>query len=157
MLPAKRNIVSNLTNFGREFDNFSRLVDDIFHFHGLPTITGVDKPLFSPDLDLSETDKDYIISLEVPGCEQSSLDISVDDNSTLIIKGEKKYTQKEEKEQMIVNECYYGSFRREIPLPSNANADNISATSKNGILSITLPKKAEEKLKIRKIDVKSIE
>lgn len=154
---TKRHPVSQLGRIWDQLDDFSRLFEDLSHFHGISSLPGVPSAGISPSLDFIETEKDFILSLEVPGINQSDLDVSVTEDNKLIIKGEKKYKKEEEKEEKHVSECYFGTFRREIPLPSNCITDNINATYKNGVVKVILPKKIENKPKIKKIDIKQIE
>jgi HSP20 family protein len=154
---TRKHPVNELSRIWDQLDDFSRLFEEVSHFHGLSSVAGVQSALISPSLDIIETEKDFVLSLEVPGISQSDLDISLSEDSRLIIKGEKKYQKTEGKEDKHVSERYYGTFRREIPLPSNCVADNMNATYKNGVVQIVLPKKVEVKPKIKKIDIKLIE
>jgi len=105
-----------------------------------------------PAVDVSETDNEIIVKVDVPGVKPEDMEISLSDN-VLIIKGEKKKEEEEKKENFYRMERYYGSFMRSIQLPCEIEEDKISATYKNGVLKIILPKKPEEKKKVIKINV----
>ncbi len=105
-----------------------------------------------PSLDVSETDTDYIVKVEVPGIDPKDIDISLM-NHLLTIKGEKKQEKEEKDENYHLIERSYGSFTRSIRLPSQVQTDKINATYKNGVLKITLPKTEEAKKKEIKIQV----
>ncbi|MCU4138567.1 MAG: Small heat shock protein IbpA [Thermodesulfobacteria bacterium] len=105
-----------------------------------------------PAVDVSETDNEIIVKVDVPGVKPEDMEISLSDN-VLIIKGEKKKEEEEKKENFYRMERYYGSFMRSIQLPCEIEEDKISATYKNGVLKIVLPKKPEEKKKVIKINV----
>ncbi|MDT8384159.1 MAG: Hsp20/alpha crystallin family protein [Gammaproteobacteria bacterium] len=104
-----------------------------------PEITPV---MLSPNLDIKETDQDYIVSLEVPGVAKEDVDIRVSGNM-LTIHGEKKQENKEDKANYHCVERHYGSFERRLALPEDANAENISARFKDGVLTIDIKRQAK--------------
>ena len=104
-----------------------------------------------PPVDIKEDDKAFTISAEIPGFEESEIELFVEKH-TLILKGEKKEEEKkdgEEKEERkyLLRERRHVSFERSFTLPENLDEEQISASFKNGILDVTLPKlpKAEPK------------
>jgi HSP20 family protein len=105
-----------------------------------------------PSLDVSETKNDLLVKAELPGLDPKEIDISVA-NGILTIKGEKKQEKEEKEENYHLVERSYGSFVRSVQLPKDVQSDNISASFKNGILKITLPKSEEAKKKEIKIKV----
>jgi len=107
---------------------------------------------FSPALDLSETANELIVKCEIPGMERKDIDISLSDGM-LNIKGEKKQEREEKKADYHLVERSYGSFTRSIQLPKEVQSDKISASYKNGILTVTLPKSEEAKKKETKIKI----
>ena len=157
MLPIlfRKNIINTLDNFGKEFDGLSNKLDDIFHFHGVSPFRDIPSPLFSPSLDLIEKEKNYLIDIEIPGMDQKDIDVTInEDDNSLVIKGNKEYKKEEENEDIHINERFYGSFRREMNLPSNCNLEKVEAEYKNGVLTLNLPKKEEKTTKHKKIEVK---
>lgn len=109
---------------------------------------------FKPSLDVASDEKKYSIDIELPGIDANDVTIEVDGN-TLKIKGEKRQ-EKEDKEKGFyqVERCY-GSFQRILDIPDDADMDNISATYKNGVLSIAVPRKALPKKDTKKIEIKT--
>jgi HSP20 family protein len=105
-----------------------------------------------PSLDVSETKNDLIVKAELPGLDPKEIDISVVDGN-LTIKGEKEQEKEEKEENYHLVERSYGSFARSIRLPRDVQSEKISASFKNGILKITLPKSEEAKKKEIKIKV----
>ena len=107
---------------------------------------------FYPELNVSETDRDFEISLELPGMRKEDIDISLDDN-VLTVSGERKahYEGEENGRRYHRVESRFGSFSRTLPLPNIIDRDNVSASYDNGVLTITIPK-LEEKAG-RKIEV----
>lgn len=107
-----------------------------------------------PRMDLSVSDKAYRATVELPGVAQDQVNIEVRDNM-LIVEGEKKNEaeEKDEKSGYCRVERSYGSFRRAISLPEDAEIDKISATHKDGVLNIEIPRQEPEKPTARKIEV----
>ena len=110
--------------------------------------------MLSPAVDITETDEAYKVSVEVPGMEAKEVEVSVDD-TTLVISGEKKEEREEKKKGYYLSERQYGSFERRIALPSGADAGKIKATTKDGVLEITLPKTEQAKQAKRKIPIQA--
>ncbi len=105
-------------------------------------------------IDVFQTDKALIIQSPIAGVEKNDLDIYLEDD-ILIIRGERKREDIEEEikdKDFFTQECYWGQFSRSLRLPlDNLDTDNISASMKNGILTISIPK--IEKVKSKKIQI----
>ncbi|HTO62935.1 MAG TPA: Hsp20/alpha crystallin family protein [Bradyrhizobium sp.] len=108
----------------------------------------------TPAVDVSETDKAYEITAELPGLDEKNIEVNVA-NGGLTIKGEKKDEKEEKKQDYYVSERRYGSFERYFTLPDSVDAARIEATFKNGVLKVTLPKTAEAQKPAKKIEVKA--
>jgi len=106
----------------------------------------------SPKVDVYEEGNDVIVKTEVPGMEKDEIEISLDGN-TLILKGEKKKEEKIEDKDYSYCERYFGAFTRTIELPTDVQADKVTAALKNGVLNIRLPKLETAKKKEVKIKV----
>ena len=94
---------------------------------------------WAPSMDISETKDSLVAKVEVPGMEQKDIQISLQEN-LLTIKGEKKQEKEEKDERYHRVERSYGSFMRSIRLPVAVDASRVTATFKNGLLTVTLPK-----------------
>ena len=105
-----------------------------------------------PALDIYEGKDKYVISVELPGIEPADVDISVED-STLTIRGERKFYQEVDEDSFHRVERRYGSFSRSLALPQTANADAIEASFDRGVLTVEIPKVEEAKPK--KITIKA--
>ena len=105
-----------------------------------------------PSLDVAETKDEIVVKAEVPGMDPKNIDISLSDG-LLTIKGEKKQEREEKEEDYHLVERSYGTFTRSIRLPKEVRRDKISASYKNGVLKVTLPKSEEAKQKEIKIKV----
>ena len=119
-------------------------MDDLFDSF----FRGLDRPFSGyklwPAIDLAEDENSITVRAEVPGCNAEDIDISVYGN-TLTISGEKKFSEEKKEEKYYHMESSYGSFRRELTLPTDVDSEKIEAACKNGVLSITLPKTAKAK------------
>ena len=90
-------------------------------------------------MDMRENEKDYELSVDIPGMEKGDIKISTE-NNILVIEGERKEEKTSEKDKVHFMERHYGSFRREISLPSNVKTDDIAAVYNNGVLKLHIPK-----------------
>lgn len=89
--------------------------------------------------DLFEDSDKFVVRLEVPGLDKHNLDIEVR-SDMLSVRGEKRYEQESSNGQYRIRQCAFGSFHRSIPLPVAVLADKASASYRNGVLRIELPK-----------------
>ncbi|HEY7252949.1 MAG TPA: Hsp20/alpha crystallin family protein [Methylomirabilota bacterium] len=94
---------------------------------------------WAPSMDVSETKDSLVCKIEVPGMEQKDIQISLQEN-LLTIKGEKKQEKEEKDEHYHRIERSYGAFTRSLRLPVAVDAGKVTATVKNGVLTVTLPK-----------------
>ncbi|KND00329.1 uncharacterized protein SPPG_04653 [Spizellomyces punctatus DAOM BR117] len=113
---------------------------------------GLDAFFRGPRLDVTETDKEYIIKADVPGLAKSDVQIHVTDD-TLTLEGERKQEHEEKTDRKHVVERSYGKFSRSIRLPPDAQAENAKASLENGVLQISLAKKQQQKEEKKKIEV----
>lgn len=107
----------------------------------------------SPRADLKETDKSVVITAEMPGVTESDIDVSVSDGR-LTIRAEKKEETRKDEDNYHLSERHYGSVLRTFALPETADQDKATATFKDGVLTIDVPKKPSAKAAAKKIPVK---
>lgn len=113
-------------------------------------ITGIGKLHIKADV--FETDEAYRIEAELPGLCEDDIEVSVSDG-VLTIHGDKNEERNEDREGYHLNERHYGSVKRSFPLPKTVELGKSEATYKNGVLCVTLPKKAVPKSKSKKIPI----
>ena len=106
----------------------------------------------APALEMSETDKNYKITAELPGIDSENVDVTFEDG-LLRIAGEKKQEREENERGYRLSERSYGAFERLLTLPSAADPEKINAKFKNGVLTVTIAKNGEEKQNVRRIKV----
>jgi HSP20 family protein len=106
---------------------------------------------WTPLVDITEDDKEYLIKAELPEVKKEDVKVTVE-NGSLTITGERKFEKEEKGKKYHRIERAYGSFMRSFTLPEGAAGDKVSADFKDGVLKVHLPKSAEAKPK--SIDVK---
>jgi HSP20 family protein len=107
-----------------------------------------------PPIDMTEDDKAYKISAELPGLDAKDVDVSVSGN-TLVLKGEKRQEKEEKDKDYYFSERAYGSFQRAFDLPTSVDRNEIAADFSKGVLTVTLPKTRDAQKQQKKIEVKS--
>jgi HSP20 family protein len=142
-------------------NEIDRLFEDSFRNFGFPSLlTGRLFPSITradwlkPTLDLTATDKEYTISVELPGVEASEVKLEVV-NDTLRVSGEKTQEKEEKDKDFYRMERSYGSFQRVLSLPEDADQDKINAVFKNGVMTITVPRKSLPQSEAKQIEVKT--
>jgi HSP20 family protein len=107
---------------------------------------------FAPAVDVYEDEHNVALKIDVPGIDEKDIDVRIE-NNTLTVQGERKI-EKEEKEQNYRRvERQYGGFTRTFNLPPTVDAEKVQADYDKGVLTITLPKKAEAKPKQIKVNI----
>lgn len=98
---------------------------------------------FTPEIDIKESEKEYVAKLDLPGMDKATIDVKVDDR-LLTVSGTRK-EQKEEKtdDNFFRQEISYGHFSRAIPLPGPIDQDAMEAKYENGVLTVKMPKKGK--------------
>ena len=106
---------------------------------------------WSPLVDITEDEKEYLVKAEIPEMKKEDIKINVHDE-VLTVSGERKYEKEEKGKKFHRVERAYGSFMRSFTLPEDADGSKISAEYKDGLLKVHLPK--SEQAKKKSIEVK---
>jgi|SRR6516162_6434067 HSP20 family protein len=109
---------------------------------------------WAPAVDIYETEQTLVVKADLPDIKPEELDIRVE-NNILTIRGERKFEKKVEEDKYLRVERSYGSFSRSFSLANTVNAEAIKAEHKNGVLTLTIPKREEAKPKQIKVNVES--
>jgi HSP20 family protein len=137
------------------FGSLQREVDRLFDefARGFGTLAVAGNGSLMPSMDISETDKEFVITAELPGLERKDVEISLEDN-VLTIRGEKKIeaSPDDKNKNVHVSERSYGVFYRVLELPGKVDPASVQAIMSKGVLKITIPKPAQPESK--KIEVK---
>ena len=134
----------------RFFDRFSKgfgnaAFEPLWSREGEPSV---------PAVDLSEDDKGYTVTAELPGIEEKDIDVTVS-AGMLTIKGEKKQEKEEKNKNYYLSERSYGSFQRVFAMPEGVDQAKIAANFAKGVLTVTLPKSVQAQNTQKKIEVKA--
>lgn len=153
----REKFVGPLRDFHREIN---RLFDQSFRDFGFSAFD-FDQPFLQtsggtlrPVTDLAASDKEYTITVEVPGAKKDDIKIKVA-NNVMTISGEKKQKKEEEQKDFYSQERYYGSFQRVLSLPQDADQDHIKADFNQGVLTVTMPRKDMPKPNVKEVEIHS--
>ena len=129
----------------------NRLFD---RFLGRPraTASGTDRPTWMPVVDMYETSDHLVVSFELPGVREKEISLSIT-GDLLTVKGEREFNHQLRDDHYLHMERVYGKFERSIRLPVPVQADRVSATYREGVLEVRLPKTEEVRPKEIKTDV----
>jgi HSP20 family protein len=116
-----------------------------------PFFTGRPSSAFAPAFEVKETTDSFVLKADVPGVDEKDLDVSMH-NGVLTVSGSRQSEERKEGESYALYERQYGSFTRSFSLPDMADGERIDAQLNNGVLTLTIGKKAEAKPK--KISIK---
>ena len=147
-----------MNNFQRKIIPLHRtsLVGDPFNFlrQEIDRLFDVSSSLegLRPQFDTKESDNCIEITAELPGIAEEDITLSLS-NGILTVSGEKKSEEKKEGETCHITERQYGSFSRSLKLPYEPEQDDITASFKDGVLKVTLPKPKEMKPDVYKIPI----
>ena len=145
-----------LASFHQEFD---RLFDDLLQGFGRSPLgfAVADRPTMNrdflkPTVDIGSAEKEYTVTVEVPGVKEEDVALELADGA-LTIHGEKKQENTSKEKNYYCVERSYGTFQRVLSLPEDVDQNGIQAVFKDGILTITMPRRALPESKARRIEV----
>jgi len=137
-----------------------RLFDQAFRSFGMPAFgSGFDRGMlgpmsFRPNVDIDVGEHEYRITAELPGVDEKDVEVDVTPDGTLTLRGHKRQEREERSRNAYRLERAYGEFQRVLALPDDADRDNVDARFKNGVLTLTIPRKAIARPEVRRITVK---
>ncbi len=103
-----------------------------------------------PAVDIYETEQNVVLKAELPGLDPKDVEVTVHEG-TLFLKGERKYESEVKEENYHHVERAYGAFSRSLALPASIDQEKVQAEFKDGVLTLTMPKREEAKAKKIKI------
>ncbi|HQW08505.1 MAG TPA: Hsp20/alpha crystallin family protein [Steroidobacteraceae bacterium] len=107
---------------------------------------------WSPSVDISETDGEYLIRADLPAVKKEDVRVTFDDGM-ITVSGERKQKKEEKGEKLHRVESFYGKFTRSFSLPINVDSTSIKAESRDGVLTVRIPKTGTEQKKATEIKV----
>jgi HSP20 family protein len=108
---------------------------------------------WAPAVDILENGERILLRADLPGLEQSEIELRVDDG-TLVVRGDRKAPPDMKPEEMHRSERPFGPFARSFSLPGNVDQSGIRASFRNGVLEVVLPKRREAQAKTIRVEVK---
>ena len=169
-LPVKTETTSKATASSSALENLRREIDNVFDNFRLgtwpfpfahPAMAEFKLPWMregmwnlTPAVDITEKENEYAISVELPGMDETEIEVKLA-NGMLVIQGEKKEEKEEQEKDHYLSERRYGSFMRSFEVPEGVDTSMIDATFAKGILAIKLPKAADAHKNEQKIAIKS--
>ena len=109
---------------------------------------------WSPAVDIYETENELVVKADLPDVSEKDIDVRVE-NNLLTIRGERKFEKSVSEDNYLRVERSYGAFSRSFSLPNTVNAEQIHAEYKNGVLTVTMPKREESKPRQVKVSISS--
>ena len=142
------------------FDEMMRASAFPFKWFGRPPrqaqrrLKAEQKAFFRPSLNVSGTNKEYLVSVELPGVEEKNIKVEIMGRS-LIISGEKKYQEEQKKQEAgyYYTERSFGQFKRVLEVPCDSVFAEITAEYKNGVLNINIPRTQQSGEQTKKIEI----
>jgi HSP20 family protein len=123
----------------------NRLFDDMWNGFDLPLLrAGANTNMLDhgwPQIDLAEQDKEFLLTVEVPGLDEKDIEVQFADQC-VILRGERHEERNADPSGHHYSERYYGRFERRIPLSVEIEPEKAKAVLRNGVLTVTLPKAA---------------
>lgn len=138
----------------REMDQFFSRPFGRFITRGSRLATDEDEEVcaWAPTFDVSETDTEYLVRADLPAVKKEDVSVTID-NDMLTIAGERKFDKEEKSEKVHRRESFRGRFSRSLSLPENVDANGVRAESKDGVLTVHVPKSKVEQAKTIEINV----
>ena len=137
------------------FQEFESLLDRYSKSSGNlmrgPSGTDLSFADWAPSVDIDEQDDKYVIKADLPGVEKKDIDVKLE-NGMLSIRGEKHTESESGNGKRHRTERFHGTFARSFTLPDSVDVDNVDASYKDGVLTLSIPKK--EQAKPKSIDIK---
>lgn len=99
---------------------------------------------WSPSADISETEKEYLIRAELPGVKKEDVKVTME-AGMITVSGERRQRQEDKSEKFHRIESFQGSFSRSFSLPEDVDSAAVRCESREGVLTVHLPKQAQKK------------
>jgi HSP20 family protein len=138
------------------YDGLDRVFDALWRGFDCTAAGSPTGGVIAPRVDFSETGDEIRVAAELPGLEEKDIEVALNDG-VLTIKGERRDERVEGEEAKSFHhvESWRGSFKRSIRLPAEIDEDKVNAVYKAGVLTVTLPKRAQPEPEIRTIPITS--
>lgn len=153
VVSRRKEVVIMANELQNRFNDLMRGSDDFFGNLGRSFFNNMDDNVANMKTDVVETDKDYQVSIDLPGIDKKDINIDFKDNVLTVSAKRDSFNDEADKEgNLIASERSYGRFTRQYQFPSVDRA-KISAKYDDGVLKITLPKTSDEIANNRHIEI----
>lgn len=139
---------------------FSEQMDRLFEDFGmggfggeLGRLSSLRGSLWAPQVEVFERGKQLVVRADLPGLTKDDIDVNITDDE-IVLKGERRQESEENKEGYYRSERSYGSFYRSIPLPEGVNAEEATATFRDGVLEITMPAPEHAERRSKRLEIR---
>ncbi|MGA0596898.1 Hsp20/alpha crystallin family protein [Enterovirga sp. CN4-39] len=146
LIPFRSGGLFGADPFSALHRDVNRLFDEVMRGTSLAAAgqgQGGMSSVIAPQMNVSETDNEIRVTAELPGVSEQDIQVDLNDD-LLTIRGEKKLERKEDKENFHFVERSYGTFQRSLQLPFPTDPGKVQARFENGVLTVTLPKAAQQ-------------
>jgi HSP20 family protein len=158
LVPWARSRATPAARFGEGGDPFlalhremNRMFDEFSRGFGFPAPVSAGWSAAWPHVDIGETDKEVKVVAELPGMEEKNIEVSLHEG-VLTLKGEKK-SEKSENGGSLYSERWQGQFQRSLQLGPDVDPEKVSASFKNGVLTVTMAKRPEAESQVKRIPI----
>ncbi len=152
-MPVSSSYFRPLSQF---YEDMDRMFDHALRGFTLPALFGGStgmQSMFTPNVDIASTEKEYTVTVEIPGIEEKDVRIELTREGQLIVSGEKRMENDNQGADFHRIERAYGSFQRILSLPEDAIQENIEAQFNSGVLTISVPRQPASESQNRRIEV----
>jgi HSP20 family protein len=149
-----REMTQWMEQWDRWFDSFFNRGFGLTPWTGQPSSLGNQWKGWWPAVNVSESEKEYQLTAELPGLDENDIELTLG-NDSITLKGEKKNEYEDKGSSYYRMERSFGSFHRTIPLPEGVDIEHVDANFKQGVLTVTLPKLPAEQTGAKKVQIKS--
>ncbi|NBC24031.1 MAG: Hsp20 family protein [Bacteroidetes bacterium] len=140
-----------ITRFNPTKPEVHNWMDNFFNT-SLGNVLNDDTSVLRPDVNVKETDNEYIMEVAAPGLEKSDFDIEIEDGS-LTLSAEKKNEEEDKGDKYLRREFQYTSFSRSFHLPENVKVEDVEAKYIDGVLHVSIPKAQPTITQPRRIEI----
>jgi HSP20 family protein len=145
IVPLPRRRRSALAPWARDFD---RLFDEAFGRLAAPAGSAVDAAARTPALDVTESDRDYTVRLDMPGVTKEDVQVSVEGRRVSVQARTERAGDKKEGDRLLHRERSASSYVRRFTLPAELDGDSAAAKLEQGVLTLTLPKRSGARITV---------
>jgi HSP20 family protein len=142
---------ANSFNYTNEFDEMNQFFNSMMKNHLNRAKLG---NFGYPRVNVRDMKEYYIYEFDLAGVSKEHIKLTINENNLLTLEGKKESQLKDTKDGYVKQEIYYGSFKRIIQLPENANQEKLETSYDKGILTLTIPKKESKRIKSKVIPIK---